>query len=109
MYGGYTVLRVGQWRADLSGSSEGVPDLLVSRNGWGFLIGLEVKTEAGRVRPMQQALANAGITWIVRSFDDALAAVREVEGRYGLPISPALSRETPVPNKRSRASGVRGT
>jgi hypothetical protein len=57
------------------GTSKGIPDLLVWRVGWHGFVGLEVKTPTGRVRPEQRALADAGALVIVRSLDDALAAV----------------------------------
>jgi len=60
---------------NLSRVGEGCPDLLVGMLGRNVL--LEVKAEKGRVRPNQQALIATwpGEAYIVRSVDEALAAI----------------------------------
>jgi hypothetical protein len=61
------------------GASPGIPDLLVTRHGWNAFIGLEVKTQRGRVREAQRRLVQLGAVCIVRSLEDALAAVQQFE------------------------------
>lgn len=93
---GYTVLRVGQWRADKAGSDPGVPDLLVSQKGWGFLVGLEVKCQNGHISKAQKDLADDGKTFIVKSWEEALEIVTELETTYGLPHNERLYRQAPI-------------
>jgi hypothetical protein len=63
------------------GATPGIPDLLISRAGWNCLLGLEVKTQRGRVREAQRRLVDMGAVRIVRSFEDALQAVKSFEER----------------------------
>jgi hypothetical protein len=69
----------GRWSRGDYGSSKGVPDLLVTRTSWdGFWLALEVKRpDPGRARlsPEQQELASLAAVAVVRSLDEALAAV----------------------------------
>lgn len=55
-------------------TSSGVPDLLVSHKKWqcGVWLGLEVKTEKGRLTPEQTELYNLGRIVIVRSVEMAV-------------------------------------
>jgi len=76
---GCTVLRVGQWYANKSGTDKGTPDLFASAGGntW---IGLEVKKPGyspSDVRPEQRILAEAGKIVIVTSEMEALEAMQE--------------------------------
>jgi len=72
---GYMVLRVGQYRADLAGQTAGTPDLFVAdmrtrrRPYW---IGMEVKTRKGQLSRAQEDMLLRGLTFVVRSIDDAL-------------------------------------
>lgn len=65
-----------------TGQSKGIPDLIVSKEQWikGIWLGLEVKSENGRVRPEQQELARLGRIVIVRSLDEAIEAARTADG-----------------------------
>lgn len=74
---GYTVLSTssgasGRPRKFHNNQDKGVPDLLVSKEGWGVWIGLEVKSEKGALQPEQRDLADKGMVFVVRSLDDAL-------------------------------------
>lgn len=80
---GYVVLRVGQWRSDRAGTTAGTPDILVTREGWGYLIGLEVKTKTGRLSPEQKRLSEMGVTCVVRSWDEAKEVVEGSESLWG--------------------------
>lgn len=70
------------------GNDPGVPDLLVSRPGWFYWVGLEVKTPiyrtvlgtipGGRLRREQRDLVELGLTRVIRSLEDALSALEEV-------------------------------
>lgn len=72
---GRTVLRVGQHRADMAGTTVGTPDLFCWVGcGW---IGLECKTKTGRLSPEQRRLAAAGMVRVVRSVEEALEIVEE--------------------------------
>jgi hypothetical protein len=80
---GYTVLRVGQRRSDLGGQDRGAPDLLVTCERFppGVWIGLEAKGSRTRLSAEQQRLLAARRIHIVRSWEDALAAIRDFEGK----------------------------
>lgn len=67
----------GRWPAGGDGCDRGVPDLLVWLPGRDAWLGLEVKTHSTRLSPEQRALAAAGLIVIVRTPEEALAAVRE--------------------------------
>lgn len=73
---GWAVYRVGQWRADFSGSDAGVPDLIAVYPADpphpAVIKLLEVKTVSGRTSPAQQKLVDIGGSAIVRSVKDAL-------------------------------------
>lgn len=78
---GWIVLRVGQWRADKSGTTAGCPDLFVwvpAKNGW---TGIEVKTERGRLSPAQKRLEELGVIVVVRSISEAMYAVGQPYAR----------------------------
>lgn len=75
---GYTVLStsgVGRAKHARNNQDKGVPDLLVSKDGWGVWIGLEVKAPKGALKPEQKDLADRGMVFVVRSLDDALAVL----------------------------------
>lgn len=65
-----------------TGQSKGIPDVIISKPQWmeGIWLGLEVKSENGRVRPEQQELARLGRIVIVRSLDEAIEAARTADG-----------------------------
>lgn len=80
---GYEVLRVGQYKAKGSGTDIGYPDLSVRHpTKWprGIACLLEAKVAGGRIRKRQQELHDAGWSFIVRSAEESLEAVRSVEG-----------------------------
>ena len=84
---GRTVLRVGQWRADMAGTDAGCPDLFVwcpRRDGW---IGLECKTDHGPLRREQAALLAAGMIVVVRTIEAAFDAVGESRAGLGVPAT----------------------
>jgi hypothetical protein len=68
--------RCGRWPAGGDGCDKGTPDLLVWLPGRGAWLGLEVKTHSTRLSPEQRALAAAGLIVIVRTPEEALAALR---------------------------------
>jgi hypothetical protein len=73
---GFIVLRVGQHRADLAGTTAGTPDLFVGRSAWGNRwIGIEVKALGGRVRPSQKEMLLRGLVGVAHNFDEARALV----------------------------------
>lgn len=75
---GCTVLvtTVRGWRGPRGyGATPGVPDLLVARDGWFGWLGLEVKRPGGRISPAQAELERRGLIVVVRSVEDAIAAV----------------------------------
>lgn len=67
--------RCGAYSNAGDGCDRGIPDLLVSL-GDGRWLGLEVKGPKTRLSPEQRSLAADGRIRIVRSVEDALAAVR---------------------------------
>jgi hypothetical protein len=88
---GFTVRRVGQHRADLAGQDGGIPDLIVTHPTWpeGVWLGLECKGTHTRLSPAQRDLHAAGRIVIVRSWEEALAAVKSV--RYGVQEKNAIT------------------
>jgi hypothetical protein len=78
---GFTVLEVGQLIARGSGTTVGTPDLFVSRPSWGLWQAMEVKTEKGRIRPEQQAIAATGLSAIVRSVSQAIELAAQIDCR----------------------------
>jgi hypothetical protein len=66
------------------GSSRGVPDILISHRTWpaGCWLGLEVKAGRTAVSIEQQQLADAGRIILVRSWEEACAAVQAAHARY---------------------------
>lgn len=89
---GYTVLvtsrrvkrcrRCGMFPSTGDGASRGIPDLLVTLAGLGpFWIGLEVKGPKTRLSPEQAALHGCGMIIVVRSWEEAFAAVNAAATR----------------------------
>ena len=100
---GWTVLELGRWHRQVrcpdcgayftprsgTGSTPGAPDLLVSRTGRSTWHALELKVPAistllgtapaGRLSKEQQELADAGLTVIIHSLEEALAALEGKE------------------------------
>jgi hypothetical protein len=97
---GYLCQVANQRRADLAGTDV-IGDLLVSAPHWkpGTWLMLEVKGSAGRLstrRPRhrdgtlglsQQDLYDAGRLYVARCLEDALAAIRDFEGRGGASLT----------------------
>lgn len=71
------------WAQGGDGTSKGLPDLMVRREAWprGVFAGLEIKTDTGRLSAEQQALAERGDIFVVRSHEEALAACELVNER----------------------------
>lgn len=69
--------RCGRWPAGGDGADKGVPDLLVWLWRPGSWLGLEVKGPKTRLSPEQRHLVARGMVVIVRTPEEALAAVRE--------------------------------
>lgn len=67
--------KCGAWGSGGDGCDKGIPDLLVNIGGATWL-GLEVKGPRTRLSPEQRFLEADGRIRIVRSVEDALAAVR---------------------------------
>ncbi len=84
-------------------NTPGTPDLYVSHVKWGvrwqglpLWIGLECKAPGGRslfgavqpgtVKPEQRELANLGLTVLIHSWDETLAALRRVEAIIGVEV-----------------------
>ena len=92
-------------------SSKGIPDLLVSRKGWSHWYGLEVKLPKAPLKPEQQELVEMGLVFIVRSFEDAIAALGHPtnarNGRNGAPGEPAtgVCSDAPHETPPARAPG----
>ncbi len=63
------------------GATKGVPDLLVTRDSWpvGFWVGLEVKGPKTPLSPEQAALLEKGRIYVVRSWEDAAAALARAQ------------------------------
>lgn len=96
---GYTVLEVGKARRKVQctrcrtwsyptgwqGNTIGTPDLYVHAPWWGMPvgIGLELKKPGGTVRKEQKNLADMNMTDIVRSEEEALEVVLNVERKFG--------------------------
>lgn len=78
------------------GASKGVPDLLVSRDGWGCWMGLEIKGPKTRVSDEQKDLEARGLIVIAQSVDEALCAVQD------------FAAENMLPHPKFTVGGVRG-
>lgn len=72
------VFRIGQWRADKSGSDEGVPDLMLCYLG--RVLMMEVKVKGGKPSPTQRWLSDEGYSVIVWSLDEAIDACNKELG-----------------------------
>lgn len=75
-------LECGKWFTPDNGRGcdAGVPDLLVSHVSWPpyLWLGMEVKTESGRLSPAQQELEREHRIVVVRGVEDALGALAKV-------------------------------
>lgn len=92
---GYTVMETGKSRSRVTcakcgasnyatgwqGNTPGLPDIYVHRPGWGrpLAVALELKALHGKPTETQQWLADNRMTTIVRSMEDALHVLRDVE------------------------------
>ena len=84
-----------QWPKGGNSNEPGIGDLLVTHPArWplGTWVMLECKTDTGEVRPEQQALADAGLSWIVRNEAETREAVKEFEDRLGGVAAAGLAR-----------------
>jgi hypothetical protein len=70
----------GRWPAGGDGCDKGTPDLLVWLPVPGLWLGLEVKGARTCLSPEQRVLAARGMVVIVRTPEEALAAVRAAGG-----------------------------
>lgn len=66
------------------GADKAIPDLLVTHPAWstGIFIGLEIKGPKTAISPEQRLLAAQGRIVIVRSWEDAIAAVEAAHEQY---------------------------
>lgn len=95
---GYVVMESGKSRSKVAcracgaktyatgwqGNTPGLPDLYIHHPDWfGMAVGLELKGPKTAVTPVQQSLADANITTIVRTVAEALHAVRRAEATLG--------------------------
>lgn len=71
---GFDVAKVGQLRADGSGTTVGYPDMSFRRPSWprGMACLIEIKTKTGSLSPEQQKLNDQGWSFVARSADEAL-------------------------------------
>ena len=83
---GYRVCKVGQHRADGSGTTVGYPDMSFRRPEWprGMVCLIEVKTSEGALSKEQLDLHAEGWSYVAYSVDDALAALKAFESERGL-------------------------
>lgn len=83
---GFDVAKVGQHRADGSGTTVGYPDMSFRRPSWprGLVCLIEVKTRAGVLSPEQQKLNDQGWSFVARSSDEALVLLDIFEKGAGL-------------------------
>jgi len=77
-------VRCGHFSAGGDGVDKGLPDLMVTRDGWGLFCGLEVKAEDGHPTPEQKAAIERGLYSIVRSPEQGLGALRGFEIAHDL-------------------------
>lgn len=84
----------GKFSSGGDGVSRGVPDLLVRNPEWPPAVWLGVEVKGGRtaLSPEQHELLQRGSIVVVRSVDDALAALKAAEGHVGRydPYMPAM-------------------
>lgn len=67
-----------------TGVDKGIPDLLVAREEWGPVrLPLEIKRVGGTLSREQEELVRKGMMYVARSWEDALAALRDFETRFG--------------------------
>jgi len=71
--GVYLVCGTKRRKGDHQGTMQtpGIPDLWLCPIGWKFWIGIEIKRPVdGKVRPEQQMLSDAGLSYVVRSVEE---------------------------------------
>jgi hypothetical protein len=78
---GYIAMSTSRYNtsANRRGASEpGIPDILVTHKNWrpGMWLGLEVKTDKGKLKPEQAELLEAQRIFVVRSWEEAWNAVQ---------------------------------
>lgn len=75
---GYLVSNVGQLRAKGSGTTTGYPDLSIRHELWpkGMACLIEVKTSTGRLSEAQETMHGQGWSYVVRSAEEAIEALR---------------------------------
>lgn len=82
---GFEVAKVGQHRADGSGTTLGYPDMSFRRPSWprGLVCLIEIKTKTGVLSPEQQKLNDQGWSFVARSADEALVLLDIFERSIG--------------------------
>lgn len=73
------------WQQEGSGTTKGLPDILVTRAGWPIMVGLEIKTDEGKPSEEQQMLIDLGVMFLVRGHEEAIEILKSTEKRFGLP------------------------
>ena len=82
---GFEVAKVGQHRADGSGTTVGYPDMSFRRPSWprGLVCLIEIKTKTGALSPEQQKLSDQGWSFVAKSVEDALVLLDIFERSFG--------------------------
>lgn len=82
---GFEVAKVGQHRADGSGTTVGYPDMSFRRPSWprGLVCLIEIKTKTGTLTTEQQKLNDTGWSFVARSADEALVLLDIFERSIG--------------------------
>lgn len=82
---GFEVAKVGQYRADGSGTTVGYPDMSFRRPSWprGLVCLVEVKTKTGQLTPEQETLNAQGWSFVARSVEEALVLLEIFELSIG--------------------------
>jgi hypothetical protein len=78
---GRSAKAAGAW----TGTTAGLPDLFITHHDWheAMWLGIELKTETGKLRPAQAALHAQGRTIVARSVVEGLTAVFDVDSMEG--------------------------
>jgi hypothetical protein len=68
-----------------TGTTPGLPDLFVTHPDWhdAMWVGIELKTETGKLRPEQEKLHGLGRTVVARSVYEGISAVLDVDSIEG--------------------------
>jgi len=76
----YIMICVGQRKAKNSGTTEGCPDLFISKRGRNLHMAFETKTFTGRPSKKQQEFVDAGVSEIARNVEIVVQRVKEELG-----------------------------